>query len=526
MLNPDTIDLFNSRLVRYMRWLMIGLFSLSLVAFGVNWFIVLVLTLVAIVLNSLFDYYGKTHNLMYSVWYLVTTVFLFVATLVLYTGGVNSPFFALLFMYVVFASYFFSYRGALFSCLLANGLLLYLYSRTGIDFRDINIMFGLVATGILIAKISSDKIHQIEKIQKSASRIEHDDLQLSSVVNTISDAVFLLDKNGKILRYNGAALELVDTHEEFISKQFSQVLKLHDKNDQLIRPADLVLKHNKIFSSDDIYSVQGKNKISLYINVAPIQTGNRNRGAVVLARDISAQKTLEMQKDEFLSIISHELRTPVAIVEANLSTALLPGFVKMPVKATKLLRNAYDNLTYLSNLLQDLSSLTQADRSVIETEIKEIHVNTMMRELAHDFSDRAKKAGTPIKLKIDTKLPTISNSEGRIREILVNYLTNAIKYGVGGKQILVRVTPSDKVINGVKFSVQDFGLGIKLVDQQKLFGKFYRTEEVKQKNIQGTGMGLYISKKQAEKLGGEVWFESKPGHGSIFYLEVASVTKH
>lgn len=510
-----------------LRWFLIGFVGVSLLALGQPWYLAVVVSLVAVIANLLF---GSPKNSVYrklkNKWLIMTLGFVYCVAVVQLTGGESSPYFVMIFLLVVFSSYLYSYRGALYSCLLSNIYLMYAYSQNTIDFRDINIMLGLAVTGLLIARINQEKVDQVEQAHRAGDQIFQDDQQLSSVVNTIADAVILVDKNGHILRYNGAALELIDTHEEIMGKKLSNVIRFLDKDNKQVKPTELVIEHNKFYISDDLSIKRGDKTIQLYVTASPIKRGILSTGAVLLARDISAQKTLEMQKDEFLSIISHELRTPVAIVEADLSTALLPGFTKLPAKANKLLHNAYNNLNYLSSLLQDLSSLTQADRSVIETEIKQIDVKNLIKELSTDLADKANKAGLVIKPKIGSKLPQIINSEGRIREILVNYLTNAIKYGGEGKQIIFAATPSETVIGGVKFSVTDFGMGIKPDDQAKLFGKFYRTEEVKKKNIQGTGMGLYITKKQAEKLGGRVWFKSQAGKGSTFFLEVANATKH
>lgn len=524
-INPKKLSQVKSAVL--LRWSLIFLVGASLIALGRPWYLAAIVSLVAVVANLLFDApRNSAYKSLNNKWLIMTLSFVYCVSVLQLTGGELSPYFAMIFLLVVFSSYLYSYHGALYACLLSNIYLLYIYSQNMIDFRDINIMLGLAVTGFLIARINQEKIDQVRQAHRAGKQILQDDQQLSSVVNTIADAVVLVDKNNHILRYNGAALELIDTHEEILGKKLTGIISFLDKDGKQVKPTELAIGHNKFYISDDLSIKRGDKTIQLYVTASPIKRGALSAGAVLLARDISAQKTLEMQKDEFLSIISHELRTPVAIVEADLSTALLPSFARLPAKANKLLRNAYNNLNYLSTLLQDLSSLTQADRSVIETEIKQIEVKNLVQDLSADLADKASKAGLKIKTKISAKLPQITNSEGRIREILVNYLTNAIKYGGGGKQIIFSAIPSESIIGGVEFSVIDFGIGIKPEDQTKLFGKFYRTDEVKQKNIQGTGMGLYITKKQAEKLGGRVWFKSQSGKGSAFYLEVASAIKH
>lgn len=519
----DIDSILNSQNIKLLRWLVIILIAVSLLFLGQSIFNLVAITALAVLANVLIDYSNLKRSALHNHWFIVFVSFAYCALLISYTGGEASPYFALIFLLVIFASFFYTIRGALFSCLLANSFLVYIYSQAGIDLRDINIMLGLVMAGLLVAIISRQKDIQLNQAKLANKQYLRKDLQLSSLVNTITDAVFLLDNNGKILYYNGAALELVDTHLEIRNKYLSDIIKFYDGSKKRVDPVKLTLKSSKLFISDDIVISQAGKQLQLYVTSATIKTGSHSTGAVLMARDISAQKTLDMQKDEFLAVISHELRTPIAVVEADISTALMPKFAKIPIKTKKLLESAYYNLELLSNLLQDLSQLTKADQSLLDTEVKPIQVNSLLRGLVNDFKDQAAKSNINIKLVLARKLPSIMSSESRIREILVNYLTNAIKYGAEGKKVIIEAMPSDNIIGGIKFSVTDFGLGISREDQKNIYSKYFRADAIKAKHIKGTGIGLYITKKQADKLGAKVWFESQAGKGSTFYLEVASI---
>src|SRR5690606_25471826 len=152
-------------------------------------------------------------------------------------------------------------------------------------------------------------------------------------------------------------------------KPFSEAVHLVDQKGEEVFPAATVLETGRIAVSDNLTLKTSMYSPNVYVHITPISEQGKRTGAMVLIRDISRQKNFENQKDEFVSIISHELRTPVAIVEANVSTALLPNFVQLPDKARKVLTDAQKNLTYLSGLLRDLSDLARSERTVIETEI-------------------------------------------------------------------------------------------------------------------------------------------------------------
>ena len=186
----------------------------------------------------------------------------------------------------------------------------------------------------------------------------------------------------------------------------------------------------------------------------------------------------------------------------------------------KLIRSAQSNLVFLQTLLQDLSELSQADRSVLDIELNQVEPVAIINEVVKDLEPRAREAGIVIKTEIANGLPAIFSSGERLKEILVNLVTNAVKYSGNGKAVTITARPSIKIQNGVQLSVSDQGIGMSQEDQDKLFAKFFRAENKATQSVKGTGMGLYISKKQADRIGAKIWLQSKLNAGSTFYLEV------
>lgn len=356
---------------------------------------------------------------------------------------------------------------------------------------------------------------------KHETDVEKDRTRLLTLVNSLGEAVFAVDKNGKILVYNAAALELIDSHKDIFNEPIDQVLKLTNARNEPESSIRQVFEHGKVVMRDDLALKTRAGDVDVYLNITPIKEAGELTGAIILARDISKQRSLEGQKDEFLSVISHELRTPVAVVEADLSTVLLPGYAKIPPKAEKLLRSASQNLTYLSGLLQDISDLSHSERAVLDTEIVSFSAQKIAKELADDMSNQATKAGLKIHLDLTDETIMISSSYQRVREILMNFLTNAIKYSSGhGRNITIMVEKSKKYPGGAIISVIDDGIGIAPADQKRLFKKFFRSADKKVQQIKGTGMGLYITTKQADKIGAAIIVDSKLNHGSTFSLEM------
>ncbi|MCA9349766.1 PAS domain S-box protein [Candidatus Saccharibacteria bacterium] len=353
--------------------------------------------------------------------------------------------------------------------------------------------------------------------------------RFQTLINSLGDAVFSIDRHGKIEFYNASALDIIDTHEDPIGQSLEQLVYLSDQKggDNLLQT--LIDQHQFVYR-DDLIILRSGQELAASIQVNPVSRTDQSAGSVVMIRDISLQKSLERQKDEFISIISHELRTPLAIVEANLSTAIMPGFAKIEPKAIDLLESAQSNLKFLSNLLNDLTDLAHAEKSVVDLEISRLNIQELLDNLEVDFRDKFSKVGLDLQIVIpkDSEDLVILTSRQRVQEILVNFLTNAIKYGVQGKikQVVVSVENGSEVDpNGISFFVKDFGLGISKEDQEQLFTRFFRTNNQAVNTITGTGMGLYISKTQALRLGGKITLESRLSYGSKFGLHLPAKLK-
>lgn len=380
------------------------------------------------------------------------------------------------------------------------------------------IFLGIIRILLMLKALTYENSHH----KKYESKLQAEQDKLLALVNSLGEAVFAVDTHGKITLYNAAALGLIDSHGDILNKDLKAILPLVDKDGKSVEVIDKVLSKGKIVTRDDLHTGPEAKKIDLYVMATPVNEGGEYVGAIVMVRDVSKQKNLQQQKDEFLSVVSHELRTPVAIVEADISTVLSPHFVaKVPDNVVKLLKSASQNITYLSGLLQDISDLSHSERMVLDVELKNIDIPNFTKSLTDSMHERAKAEGLDLKLAINTTDEKILSSEQRVQEILINFLTNAIKYSARvGKTVSLTVKPSEMFSGGVQFAIQDEGIGISASDQKKLFHKFYRSSNTKVQAIKGTGMGLYITQEQAKKIGGDISMSSELGKGSVFMLDI------
>lgn len=340
--------------------------------------------------------------------------------------------------------------------------------------------------------------------------------RLNTLLNSISDTVLTLNRYGRITSQNAAALSFFDTNESLVNKSIDSVLKLTDASGASVNAKSLLDNLRTTVIRDDMSIIDSNDGIMrLSVQMSPIhgayQQGNTEDGAVLIIRDITRQKALEDEKDEFISVTSHELRTPIAIAEGSLSN-LMFMFQKgaKPDALAASANMAHEQVMYLARMINDLSTLSRAERGVGDV-AEEIDVNELLRELYLRYQPEAE--ARELKLDLDVEhLPNVITSRLYLEEILQNFLTNAIKYTNKGTVTLI-----GKVIDGrIECAVKDSGIGINKADQAKIFDKFFRSEDYRTRETSGTGLGLYVVHKLADKLDTKIVVKSRLNHGSTF----------
>lgn len=352
--------------------------------------------------------------------------------------------------------------------------------------------------------------------------LEHE--RLTSLINSMADGVIAIDEKQNVVLYNGAALNILDINTPLEKKQISTTLKLLDKNNQPVDVHELIMSTKvPIYKRDYRLEYQDKSVINLYLSIAPVHLGfgvMGTRGYVILLRDITREKSLEEERDEFISVVSHELRTPIAIAEGNISNAqLIAGKQGSMQQINDALKQAHDQILFLSDMINDLSTLSRAERGKLNVELESINVHELIKDLTDNYTPDAEKKGLELKTELDPSLEVLQSSRLYVREVLQNFITNAIKYTEKGS-VTLGAKPKQ---NGVEFFVHDTGIGISKGDQEKVFDKFFRSEDFRTRKNNGTGLGLYVTMKLATLIHAEIHVDSELNKGSTFTIFIPNL---
>ncbi len=450
------------------------------------------------------------------------------AVMILFFSQTYSPFTTAWSILVLVASTYYSWRGFIASIatlVVIGALYIALFPTRIVDEYSSLINYGflsvlVIALTVFLSFLFVRVIMRSNKKNRDLANAQRSEqmqvTRLNTLLNSISDAVMTLNRYGRVTSQNAAAQVFFDTNQSLIGRDIDKILQLVDGDNKAVSVRGMIAEIKSSSVRDDLSVAAENDTRHLSIQISRIRStfdDSEEYGVVLIIRDITKQKTLEEEKDEFISVTSHELRTPVAIAEGSLSNLLL--LQERGTSGDKL-RDAADaahsQVVYLAKMINDLSTLSRAERGV--GDISEvIDLNELLHNLYTKYTHEAEQKSLHLNLDAEANLPSVETSRLYLEEILQNFVTNSIKYTKEGSVTLGAKLKSDGY---VEFFVSDTGIGISKSDLAHVFERFYRSEDYRTRESSGTGLGLYVVKKLADKLDTKVDVESRLNSGSRF----------
>ena len=456
-----------------------------------------------------------------GLYHVVATLFL------IFCSGFTSPISFCWVILVLITEIFYGKFAALLSLAMIAATSLLLYVLEPIETTLQNLSYPLylliiIATSVVVWMLRSVQVVEHQDLKRSQLQEQFQRGQLTALINSLNAAIMSTSATGTVRVYNAALLSLVDTNQALSGKNINSVLNLYDSQGEPVSLIELSRKSNKIIERDDlVHRFSDGETIRLNISCSPIRgkfkSGTkRHEGYIFILRDITTAKSLEEERDEFISVVSHELRTPITISEGSLSNLqLLLERGNDPKTLSSAVRDAHEQIIYLASMVNDLSTLSRAERSVAD-DPEAVNVRELIEELYHRYHDKAAEKGLSLDVDLSHRLGSVFVNRLYLEEILQNFITNAIKYTPAGS-VTIAAHPHGQ---SIEFSVKDNGIGISKSDQKRIFEKFYRSEDYRTRETSGTGLGLYVVRKLADKLGATIKLESRLNHGSRFSFTI------
>ena len=355
-----------------------------------------------------------------------------------------------------------------------------------------------------------------------------------AILDAVDDGVLAVDSKGNILVINPAAEQITGWNgSDAVGLVFNSVLKITNNEGgemiEISNPVNRVLQTGENFTTRDLFiKTQSGKIVPIFLAVNSID--GQNSGVVVVFRDISKELKDNREQAEFISTASHEMRTPVASIEGYIGLALNPATATIDARAKSYLQKAHENTKHLGQLFQDLLDITKAEDGRLKNEPVVLDAIEFSRNIWEGLKPKAEAKGLSYTFEPDnhktgektlTPVFFIHADRDHLHEILNNLFENAIKYTPSG-MVSVNITGDN---NNVQISVKDSGIGIPAEDIPHLFQKFYRVDNSETREINGTGLGLFLSRKLTESIGGFLDVESEYKKGSTFTVKLPRITR-
>ncbi len=348
--------------------------------------------------------------------------------------------------------------------------------------------------------------------QRSTLNEEHE--QLAAVLDQMTDGVLIADAEGQVQFSNPAARRLFGVRDAN-GRSITEVMRYH----QLVE-AWRRCQETRELQSESLEVPARRQFLQLIV-----MPDRHAAGSLLLVQDLTRVRRLETVRRDFISNISHELRTPLASLKA-LTETLQGGAITDAEAGPRFLERINAEVDALTQMAQELLDLSRIESGQVQLELEDLEPRALLESAADRMRMQAERAGLDLRVECADDVPAVRADPGRLEQVLVNLIHNAVKFTPPGGQVLLSAERVEAGEAGesagpmVRFAVKDTGAGIPADDLPRIFERFYRVD--KSRAGGGTGLGLSIGRHIVEAHKGRLWAESIEGKGSEFYFTIPS----
>lgn len=373
----------------------------------------------------------------------------------------------------------------------------------------------LLSTLARHAAIAIDNSRLFEEAQTQRTR-------LTQIFDSTSDGFLLVGRDGRVVSANRRTAELLSLNEAaVVGPDLVEVLAgaddgFPDRDGITAALRSLVEDPDRGGHGDLALPVA--RRVLEWAGQPTKDASGATVGLTLTLRDVTQEREVSQMKSDFVSFVTHQLRTPLAGIKWLLELAIqepqLPAEVESYIQDA---REAAERLIRLVNELLDISRLESGKLTIV---LQETKVDELTQSVVDETSLLIREKGHQISVAGAEEVPPVLADPQLLRQVILNLVSNAVKYTLPGGEIAIRLSQDD---GRVEWAIQDSGIGIPKQAQRRLFEKFYRADNVTTIETEGTGLGLYLVRLILERLGGRIWCESEEGKGTTFRFTLPRV---
>lgn len=378
-------------------------------------------------------------------------------------------------------------------------------------------------------------LNVLEDLELNKLALEQAKAKDEAILASIGDGLVVVDKEGKITFVNQAFEEMIGWKvQEVLGKYIVEVVPREDEKGDVVQFKERIL--SKVLSGEKYiinlaspyyYIRKDKSRFPVISIITPIVLEGKVFGGVEIFRDITKEKDIDKAKTEFVSLASHQLRTPLSTVSWYAEMLLAGDAGKLKPEQEKYLDEIYTGNHKMVELVNALLNVSRLELGTFVIEPEPTNAVELTQSVIDEQKPQIDQKKITLSSTFEKDIPFIQADPKLLRMVVQNLLSNAVKYTPEKGKIEISLSLDDssphKATDGqskknVFLKVSDTGYGIPKAQQDKIFTKLFRADNVREKDTEGTGLGLYIVKAIIEHSGGKVWFESEENKGTTFYV--------
>jgi two-component system, NtrC family, sensor histidine kinase KinB len=378
---------------------------------------------------------------------------------------------------------------------------------------------------------SRDEIGQLAKVfnemsdrlRDSYRRLAFEKKRDETLLESLGEGLVVIDEKTNITLINSQATYMLDFGDssKALGIPLNHIMTLYNEQSQLLSasetPAVAALESGKSVSQVAGFKRKDGAKVLLGISATPFLLENRVAGAIMIFRDVTKEKEIDRMKTEFISLASHQLRTPLSAIKWFAEMLVNGDAGKLTDEQQDFAQNISDSTERMIDLVNSLLNISRIESGRIIIDPKPTDLQELVSGITNDLKAKTEDKQQSLIVSVHKELGKINIDPHLIGQVYMNFLTNAIKYTPKGGEVSVFISrKGDQVVS----QITDNGYGIPKAQQDRVFQKFFRAENVAKVETDGTGLGLYLVKAIIESSGGKVWFESEEGKGTTFWFSL------
>jgi len=361
-----------------------------------------------------------------------------------------------------------------------------------------------------------------EELERANETVKQEKVKYAALLTSIGDGMIATDKGGKIMVMNPQAGTFLGVDVgNAVGRSFTDIIRIEeDKKEKTVpeeeRPIMKTLLQSARITTTSYYYKRDGSKFPAAVTSSPVMLDGQTIGAVVVFRDITQEIAIDKTKTEFVSLASHQLRTPLSAIRwyAEMLKSQKLGALNDSQKSY--VEEIYNSNKRMIDLVNALLNTSRIDLGTFAVEPEPTDFKEVSESVLHEMFVKIEESNLHVASSYQPGLPKINADTKLVRIIFQNLLSNAMKYTPHGGNVSLAITYDDK---NVLINVTDTGVGIPVAVQDKIFTKLFRADNARIVESEGTGLGLYIVKAIVEKSGGRIWFKSEENKGTTFFVE-------